>query len=148
MSLLRVSGLAFRTVRSDPLHPGLECSVSPLPVQSRLSIPHSPWTKSHRWFCPSEPLSNGSVIGPNKTSQEIHAQWVGPKGEAVGRRAMHAVVFESAGWNCEAFMHRHRQVVAPAHRGRGRAVLSWIGRLRIILTARISTARKRHMTMP
>jgi hypothetical protein len=66
----------------------------------------------------------GLLLSPNKTLQGIHAQWVWPEGEGVKRRAMHAAVFESAGWNCEDLMQRHRQVVAPAHRGRGRAVLS------------------------
>ena len=66
----------------------------------------------------------GLLLSPNKTLQGIHAQWVWPEGEAVGRRAMHAAVFESAGWDGESLMQQHRQVVAPAHRGRGRAVLS------------------------
>lgn len=66
----------------------------------------------------------GLLLSPNKTLQGIHAQWVWPEGEGIQRRAMHAAVFESTGWTCEALMERHRQVVAPAHRGRGRAVLS------------------------
>jgi hypothetical protein len=66
----------------------------------------------------------GLLLSPNKTLQGIYHQWVWPLGEAVNRRAMHASVFESAGWNCEALMQRHRQVVAPAHRGQGKAVLS------------------------
>ena len=57
----------------------------------------------------------GLLLSPNKTLQGIHAQWVWPEGEGVQRRAMHAAVFESAGWNCEDLMHQHRQVVAPAH---------------------------------
>jgi hypothetical protein len=56
----------------------------------------------------------GLLLSPNKTLQGIHVQWVWPEGESVQRRAMHAAVFESAGWNCEALMHRHRPVVAPA----------------------------------
>jgi hypothetical protein len=39
------------------------------------------------------------------------------------RRAMHEAVFE-AGWAAEALMPRHRAVVAGAHRGRGREVIS------------------------
>ena len=66
----------------------------------------------------------GLLLSPNKTLQGIHAQWVWPEGQRVKRRAMHAAVFESVGWDCAALMQRHRQVVAPAHRGRGRAVLS------------------------
>ena len=66
----------------------------------------------------------GLLLNPNKTLQGIHAQWVWPEGERVGRRAMHASVFESAGWDCETLMQRRRQVMAPAHRGRSKAVLS------------------------
>jgi coproporphyrinogen III oxidase len=87
----------------------------------------------------------GLLLSPNKTLQGIHAQWVWPEGEGVQRRAMHAAVFESAGWNCEDLMHQHRQVVAPAHRGRAERLSVWIGRLRIIPTASTSTARKRLM---
>jgi hypothetical protein len=36
---------------------------------------------------------------------------------------MHAAVFE-AGWDDEGLMPRHREVIAPDHRGRGREVLS------------------------
>jgi hypothetical protein len=36
---------------------------------------------------------------------------------------MHEAVFE-AGWEADALLPLHRQVVAPAHRGRGREVLS------------------------
>lgn len=39
------------------------------------------------------------------------------------RRAMHAAVFESGG-SYETLMQRHRQVAAPAHRGRRQAMLS------------------------
>jgi hypothetical protein len=38
------------------------------------------------------------------------------------RRALPAAVFE-AGWEAEALMPRHREVVAGAHRGRGREVI-------------------------
>jgi hypothetical protein len=66
----------------------------------------------------------GLLLSPNKTLQGIHAQWVWPQGERVERRSMHAAVFESRGWDCQTLMQRHRQVVASAHRGCGRAVLS------------------------
>jgi hypothetical protein len=39
------------------------------------------------------------------------------------RRAMHEAVFE-AGWAAERLMPRHREVLAPWHRGRGREVIS------------------------
>jgi hypothetical protein len=61
----------------------------------------------------------GLLLSPNKTLQGIHAQWVWPEGEGIQRQAMHAAVFESASWHCEDLMQRHRQVVAPAHCGRG-----------------------------
>lgn len=66
----------------------------------------------------------GLLLSPNKTLQGIYHQWVWPDGQRVERRAMHASVFESGGWTCEALMQQHRQVVAPAHQGQGRAVLS------------------------
>jgi hypothetical protein len=37
---------------------------------------------------------------------------------------MHGSVSESSGWNCEALMQQHRQVVAPAHQGQEKAVLN------------------------
>ena len=66
----------------------------------------------------------GLLLSPNKTLQGIYHQWVWPEGEQVERRSMHASVFESAGWNCQSLMQRHRQVVSAAHQGQGRAVLS------------------------
>lgn len=66
---------------------------------------------------------SGLLLSPNKTLQGIYEQWVWPEGEGVTRRAMHAAVFE-AGWSTEDLMKQHRQEVAGAHRGRGRAVLS------------------------
>ncbi|MEM1279275.1 MAG: hypothetical protein AAGG53_04450 [Cyanobacteria bacterium P01_H01_bin.152] len=50
----------------------------------------------------------GLLLSPNKTLQWIHAQWVWPEGARVERRAIHAAVFESVGWNCEDLMQRHR----------------------------------------
>ncbi|MGD1931180.1 MAG: hypothetical protein ACFB12_19955 [Leptolyngbyaceae cyanobacterium] len=55
----------------------------------------------------------GLLLSPNQTLQGIYAQWVWPARETVGRRAMPAAVVESAGWDCEALMQRHRQVVVP-----------------------------------
>lgn len=66
----------------------------------------------------------GLLLSSNKTLQGIYYQWTWPESERVARQAMHAGVFESAGWSPEALMHRNRQVVARAHRGWGRAVLS------------------------
>lgn len=66
---------------------------------------------------------SGLLLSPNKTLQGIYEQWVWPEGSKVSRRAMHAAVFE-AGWQSEELMQRHRQEVALAQRGRGRAVLS------------------------
>jgi hypothetical protein len=43
-------------------------------------------------------------------------------GAQPSRRAMHTAVFE-AGWDVEGLMPRHREVVAPEHRGRGREVI-------------------------
>ena len=66
---------------------------------------------------------SGLLLSPNKTLQGIYSQWVWPEGEAVSRRAMQASVFES-GWQIDELMRTHRQVVAPSHQGKGRAVLS------------------------
>ena len=66
---------------------------------------------------------SGLLLSANKTLQGIYSQWVWAEEKPVSRRAMHESVFES-GWRTEVLMSTHRQVVAPAHRGRGRAVLS------------------------
>lgn len=65
----------------------------------------------------------GLLLSANKTLQGIHAQQVWPAGEGSSRRAMHAAVFE-AGWDSEGLLPRHREVIAPAHRGRGLDVIS------------------------
>src|SRR4029434_1722693 len=44
-------------------------------------------------------------------------------GEGPSYRAMHEAVFE-AGWDAEELLPRHRKLIAPEHRGRGREVIS------------------------
>src|SRR5262249_24233037 len=58
-----------------------------------------------------------------KTLEGIYDLQVWGTDEKPSRRAMHEAVFE-AGWDADALLPLHRQVVAPAHRGRGREVLS------------------------
>jgi hypothetical protein len=65
----------------------------------------------------------GLLLSPNKTLQGIYDGQVWEPDMPRSRRAMHEAVFE-AGWAAEALMPRHRAVVAAAHRGRGRAVIS------------------------
>lgn len=80
-------------------------------------------------FCRSEGFEHvkryisGLLLSENKTLQGIHAQQVNGDGERASRRAMHAAVFES-GWQSEALMERHRQVVGKRHQGKGREVIS------------------------
>lgn len=64
----------------------------------------------------------GLLVSPNKTSQGIYAAqvWAGDK---PSYRAMHEAVFE-AGWDADALLPRHRTVIAPEHRNRGREVIS------------------------
>ena len=64
----------------------------------------------------------GLLVNPNKTSQGIYATqlWEGKKPEY---RAMHEAVFE-AGWDAEGLLPRHRRLIAPEHRNRGREVIS------------------------
>jgi hypothetical protein len=65
----------------------------------------------------------GLLLSPNKTLQGIYALQVWEPGAPPhSRRAMHEAVFE-AGWEAEALMPRHREVVA-GHQGRGREVIS------------------------
>ena len=66
---------------------------------------------------------NGLLLSSNKTLQGIYAQIVWPAGTQVSRRAMHEAVFE-ANWSRGALMGRHRELIAPGYRGRGRAVIS------------------------
>jgi hypothetical protein len=64
----------------------------------------------------------GLLVSPNKTLQGIYAQQVW-EGEKPSRRAMHEAVFE-AGWAADALLPRHRGLIAPEHRDRGREVIS------------------------
>ena len=64
----------------------------------------------------------GLLVSPNKTSQGIYAAQVW-EGNKPGYRAMHEAVFE-AGWDAEELLPRHRAVIAPEHRRRGREVIS------------------------
>src|SRR5262245_40215122 len=65
---------------------------------------------------------SGLLVSPNKTLQGIYAQQVW-EGEKPSRRAMHEAVFE-AGWKADELLPRHRVLIAPEHRGRGREVIS------------------------
>jgi hypothetical protein len=65
----------------------------------------------------------GLILSPNKTLQGIYALQVWEDNTHPSRRAMHEAIFE-AGWDADALMPRHRAIIAPAHRGQGRAVLS------------------------
>jgi hypothetical protein len=64
----------------------------------------------------------GLLISPNKILHGIHATPVW-EGNTPGYRTMHEAGFE-AGWDAEALLPRHRRVIAPEHRGRGREVIS------------------------
>ena len=65
----------------------------------------------------------GLILSPNKTLQGIYDMPVWEPGAPQSRRAMHEAVFE-AGWAADALMPHHRAVIAGAHRGGGRAVIS------------------------
>jgi hypothetical protein len=65
----------------------------------------------------------GLILSPNKTLQGIYALQVWEDSTHPSRRAMHEAIFET-GWDAEALMPRHREIIAPAHQGQGRAVLS------------------------
>jgi DDE superfamily endonuclease len=64
----------------------------------------------------------GLLVSPNKTSQGIYAAQVW-EGDGPSYRAMHEAVFE-AGWDAEELLPRHRKLIAPEHRNRGREVIS------------------------
>ena len=64
----------------------------------------------------------GLLVSPNKTLQGIYAHQVWPE-KKPRRRARHEAVFE-AEWNAEELLPRHRRLIAPEHRGRGREVMS------------------------
>jgi hypothetical protein len=80
-------------------------------------------------FCRAEGFDHisryvtGLILSPHKTLQGIYAVQVWEPGAPRSRRAMHEAVFE-AGWDAEALMPHHRKVVAGAHRGGGREVIS------------------------
>lgn len=64
----------------------------------------------------------GVIVSPSKTLQGIYADQVW-EGDKPSRRAMPEAVFE-AGWEAEELLPRHRGLIAPEHRGRGREVIS------------------------
>jgi hypothetical protein len=64
----------------------------------------------------------GLLVNPNKTLQGIYATQVWPE-KKPSRRAMHEAVFE-AEWKAEELLPRHRALIAPEHRNRGREVIS------------------------
>jgi hypothetical protein len=64
----------------------------------------------------------GLLVNPNKTLQGIYATQVWPE-QKPSRRAMHEAVFE-AEWKADELLPRHRRVIAPEHRNRGREVIS------------------------
>jgi hypothetical protein len=80
-------------------------------------------------FCRAEGFDHvsryvtGLLLSPHKTLQGIYAGQVWEPGAGRSRRAMHEAVFE-AGWDAEALMPHHRAVIAGAHRGCGREVIS------------------------
>jgi hypothetical protein len=63
----------------------------------------------------------GLIVSPNKTLQGIYANQVWEDYKPT-RRTMHEAVFE-AGWEAEELLSRHRTLMAPEHRGRGREVI-------------------------
>ena len=65
----------------------------------------------------------GLILSPNKTLQGLYDVQVWATDQAPSRRAMHEAVF-AAGWDAERLLSCPRAVIAPAYRGRGRAVLS------------------------
>jgi hypothetical protein len=80
-------------------------------------------------FCRAEgfePISRyvtGLILSPNKTLQGIYDLQVWEPGVSHSRRAMHEAVFE-AGWAADALLPHHRALIAGAHRGCGREVIS------------------------
>src|SRR5438445_4770050 len=80
-------------------------------------------------FCRAEGFEHisryvtGLHLSPNKTLQGIYDMQVWEPGAPHSRRAMHEAVFE-AEWAADALMPHHRAVIAGAHRGHGREVIS------------------------
>jgi DDE superfamily endonuclease len=64
----------------------------------------------------------GLLVNSNKTLQGIYASQVWPE-KKPSRRAMQEAVFE-AGWKAAELLPRHRALIAPEHRNRGREVIS------------------------
>ena len=64
----------------------------------------------------------GLIVSPNKTLPGIYAQQVWEEHQPT-RRTMPEAGFE-AGWEAEELLPRHRTLIAPEHRGRGREVIS------------------------
>src|SRR5919197_723399 len=77
-------------------------------------------------FAPIRRYVTGLLLSPNKTLQGIYDMQVWEPGAPHSRRAMHEAVFE-AGWAADALMPHHRAVIAGAHRGHGREVISLDG---------------------
>lgn len=65
----------------------------------------------------------GLILSPNKTLEGIHKEQLWPEGKGVKRRAMHHAVYE-AGWDSEQIILKHREIIAPEHRGKGEEVIS------------------------
>ena len=65
----------------------------------------------------------GLILSSNKTLEGIHSQQFWSENQGIKRRTMHHAVFE-AGWNSEAIMPKHREIVASEHQGRGEEVIS------------------------
>jgi hypothetical protein len=80
-------------------------------------------------FCRAEGFDHvsryitGLLLSPNKTLQGLYDAQVWEPGAPRSRRAMHEAVFE-AGWAADTLMPHHRAVIAGAHRGCGREVIS------------------------
>ena len=80
-------------------------------------------------FCRAEGFDHvsryvtGLILSPNKTLQGLYDAQVWEPGAPRSRRAMHEAVF-AAGWAADALMPHHRAVIAGAHRGCGREVIS------------------------
>ena len=80
-------------------------------------------------FCRAEGFEHisryvtGLILSPNKTLQGIYDLQVWEPGVSHSRRAMHEAVFE-AGWAADALMPHHRALIAEAHGGCGREVIS------------------------
>jgi hypothetical protein len=64
----------------------------------------------------------GLLVNPNQTLQGIYAAQGWPE-KKPSRRARHEAVFE-ADWDAEELLPRHRALIAPEHRNRGREVIS------------------------